>query len=59
MNDALLWILVFLFRGQPMTAGPFALDDCLRRAGYEEFAHCWNVESGQREYADFPRGGAR
>ena len=42
-----LWILVFLFNGQPMASGPHELEVCLLMAQdlpNPQGAHCWNPQ---------------
>ena len=56
-----IWILVFMFQGQPMASGPFELEVCLEmaqtqtlRSGYK--AHCYDVSVGyRREYPDMTK----
>ena len=45
-----LWILVFLFNGQPMASGPHELEVCLLMAEYATQAHCYNVKTLERRY---------
>lgn len=37
-----VWILVFLFHGQPMASGPHELEVCLMMAESQPGSHCWN-----------------
>ena len=53
-----VWILVFMFHGQPMSAGPNELEVCLYMAQQQQIAnsnyraHCYNVRDHRREYPD-------
>ena len=58
-----VWILVFMFQGQPMASGPFELDVCLHMAleqtvktGYK--AHCYDISVNyDRRYPVMEGGG--
>lgn len=39
-----LWILVFLFHGQPVASGPHELEVCMEMAKVQAQAHCWNPQ---------------
>lgn len=50
-----LWILVFMFTGQPMASGPHELEVCLSMAQQQSLrsgfkAHCYNPETIKRRY---------
>ena len=51
-----LWLLVFMFAGQPMASGPHELEVCLYMAQQQtrgDFkAHCYNPVSIARRYPD-------
>ena len=59
-----IWILVFMFQGQPMASGPFELDACLLMAatqtqisGYK--AHCYDISvTYDRRYPVMEGGGS-
>lgn len=44
-----VWILVFMFHGQPMVSGPHELESCLLMAQYQQQAHCWNLKTQERK----------
>ena len=49
-----LWILVFLFNGNPVASGPHELEVCLlmaRDLPNPQGAHCWNpgIDGGRNE----------
>lgn len=48
-----LWILVFMFSGQPAVSGPHELEVCLQMADTQRriaspHAHCWNYQTRER-----------
>ena len=52
-----LWILVFMFQGQPSASGPHELDVCLSMAQQQVWrtmrkAHCYNPKTIERRYPD-------
>ena len=46
-----VWILVFMFHGNPVTSGPHDLETCLMMASSVATpagAHCWNLKTRKR-----------
>lgn len=44
-----VWILVFLFNGQPMASGPHELEVCLLMSQFQPGSHCWNPQTQERK----------
>lgn len=40
-----IWLLVFMFNGQPAVSGPHTLEVCLAMARDQLQGRCWNLET--------------